>query len=161
MIYGVKKVLTYLLGRDIALGEPNPPVPLLERGGRLPAWWLVVALSAVFAAVVGSFPRYSWPTTAAIVAIGTGAVALAWRGPLVARPDTGRLPRPGVLAWVAVLVAGALWELQALLLQPSLTADSWQHPTISTLTDPVLSTHLGRTAIMFAWLLAGWFLLRQ
>ena len=150
-----------VLGRDIALGEPNPPVPLDERGVRLPSGWVVVGLSAAFAVVVGAFPRYSWPATAGVVAAAAAAIAIAWRGPLVSRPDSGPLPRRGVVAWTTVLVAGALWELQALLLQPSLTVDSQEHPTISTLTDPALATHLGRTLIMFAWLLAGWFLMRQ
>jgi len=150
-----------VLGRDIALGEPNPPMPLEERGLWLPSGWTVAALSAAFALVVGAFPRYSWPTTAGVVAAAAAAIAVAWRGPLMSRPDPGPLSRQGVFAWTAVLVAGALWELQALLLQPSLTVDSQQHPTISTLTDPVLATHLGRTLIMFAWLLAGWFLMRQ
>jgi len=150
-----------VLGRDIALGEPNPPVPLEERGKRLPKGWVVAGLSTVFAVVVGAFPRYSWPTTVGVVAVAAAAIAVAWRGPLVAHADPGPLPRRGVVAWTVVLVAGALWELEALLLQPSLTVDSEQHPTISTLTDPVLATHLGRTVIMLGWLLAGWFLLRQ
>jgi len=149
------------LGRDIALGEPTPPTSLAQRGGRLPRTWIVMALSAAFALAVGAFPRYSWPTTAGVVAASAAAIAVAWRGPLIERPDPGPLPRVGVVAWTSVLVAGALWELEALLLQPSLTADSQQHPTISTLSDPALATHLGRTLIMLGWLAVGWFLLRQ
>jgi hypothetical protein len=150
-----------VLGRDIALGEPNPPKPLEERGIRAPSGWVVAGLSAAFALVVGAFPRYSWPTTVGVVAVSAAAIAVAWRGPLVVRADPGPIPRRGVVAWATVLVIGALWELEALLLQPSLTVDSQAHPTISTLTDPVLATHEGRTLIMVGWLLAGWFLLRQ
>ncbi|HXY73506.1 MAG TPA: hypothetical protein VEM41_13290 [Actinomycetota bacterium] len=150
-----------VLGRDIALGEPNPPIPLVERGMWIPGGWTVAAFSAAFALVVGAFPRYSWPATVGVVAAAAAAIAVAWRGPLVVHADPGPLPRRGVVAWSTVLVAGALWELEALLLQPSLTLDSQQHPTISTLTDPVLSTHAGRTLIMLAWLLVGWFLMRQ
>jgi len=150
-----------VLGRDIALGEPNPPMPLAERGVRTPRGWVVAGLSMAFALVVGAFPRYSWPTTVGVVAVSAAAIAVAWRGPLVVRADPGPLPRRGVVAWATVLVVGALWELEALLLQPSLTVDSQQHPTISTLTDPVLATHGGRTVIMLGWLLAGWYLLRQ
>ena len=150
-----------VLGRDIALGEPNPPVSLVERGGWVPPSWIVLGLSGAFAIVVGAFPRYSWPATAGVVAMSAAAIAVAWRGPLVARTVPGPLPRAGVIAWASVFVAGALWELAALLQQPSLTADSQQHPTISTLTDPALATHLGRTLIMFGWLAAGWFLIRQ
>lgn len=149
------------LGRDIALGEPAPPTSLAHRRGRLPRTWVVLALSAAFALVVGAFPRYSWPTTAGVVVVAAAAIAVAWRGPLIDRPDPGPLPHVGVVAWTTVLVAGALWELAALLQQPSLTVDSQQHPTISTLSDPALATHLGRTVIMLAWLAVGWFLLRQ
>ena len=64
----------------------------------------------------------------------------------------------GTLAWVAVLVVGCLWELGALLQQPSLTTDSYAHPTISTLTDPVLATSPGRAVVLLAWLALGWYL---
>ena len=55
----------------------------------------------------------------------------------------------------------SLWELISLLLQPSLTTDSYAHPTISVLTDPVLASHPGRTIVLILWLAFGWFLLRQ
>ena len=56
------------------------------------------------------------------------------------------------MAWVSLFIALGLWELSALLLQPTLTTDSYAHPTISVLTDPVLATHLGRSIALFAWL---------
>jgi hypothetical protein len=60
-----------------------------------------------------------------------------------------------------VVVALGLWELTQLLLQPSLTTDSRSHPTISVLTDPVLGSHPGRSVLLFAWLAAGWFLVKE
>jgi len=62
------------------------------------------------------------------------------------------------LTWAAVFVALALWELAALLMQPTLTTDSYAHPTISVLSDPALATHPGRSAIMFVWLCVGAYL---
>lgn len=124
----------------------------------------VIALLAgavAYAGVVGSFSRYSWPATAAIIGLGTVVVLIGWHGPVRARPDGGRPPVPGALAWLAVLVAGCLWELSALLQQPSLTTDSYAHPTISTLTDPVLATSPGRAVILLAWLALGWYLVDQ
>jgi hypothetical protein len=60
-----------------------------------------------------------------------------------------------------VLLALAAWEVQALLLQPSLTTSSWAHPTLSTLMDPVLAVHLGRSITLAVWLgLGGWLLER-
>ena len=67
----------------------------------------------------------------------------------------------GTLAWVAVLVAGCLWELGALLQQPSLTTDSYSHPTVSTLTDPVLANSPGRAVVLLGWLALGWYLVER
>jgi hypothetical protein len=110
---------------------------------------------------VGSFSRYSWPVTACIIVLGTVVVLIGWHGPVRARPAGGRLPVAGTLAWIAVLVAGCLWELGALLQQPSLTTDSYSHPTISTLTDPVLATSPGRAVVLLAWLALGWYLVKR
>ena len=116
---------------------------------------------AVYAAVVGSFTRYSWPATAGIIGLGTVVVLIGWHGPVRNRPARGRLPVAGTLAWGVVLVAGCLWELAALLLQPSITTDSYAHPTISTLTDPLLAGSPGRAAVLAAWLALGWYLVER
>jgi hypothetical protein len=108
--------------------------------------------------VVGSFTRYSWPATAGIISLGTVVVLIGWHGPLRHRRVRGRLPVAGTLVWAAVLVFGCLWELAALLLQPSITTDSYAHPTISTLTDPVLANAPGRSLVLAAWLALGWYL---
>jgi len=85
-------------------------------------------------------------------------VLIGWHGPVRARPDGERLPVAGSLAWLVVLVAGCLWELSSLLQQPSLTTDSYAHPTISTLTDPLMATSPGRMLVLFAWVAFGWYL---
>jgi hypothetical protein len=148
----------------VALGETGPD----ETGGVRPAGGrrrlAVVALLAggvAYAAVVGSFIRYSWPATAGIIGLGTVVVLIGWHGPLRHRPARGRLLVAGTLAWVVVLVAGCLWELAALLQQPSITTDSYAHPTISTLTDPVLASSPGRAALLAAWLALGWYLVER
>jgi hypothetical protein len=109
----------------------------------------------VYAVLVAGFSRYSWPATIATAAPAVAAVAVVWR-----RPPGGpeRLPRAGLLAWASVYVALGLWELSALLLQPSLTTDSFAHPTVSVLLDPVLAGHLGRAVVMSLWLATGWYL---
>lgn len=118
--------------------------------------WFAAGL--VYAAVVGGFTRYSWPATIPVVALGCLAVAVGWQGPLRRRAAlTGRALRRAWL-WGVVLVAGGLWELSSLLQQPHLTTDSYAHPTISALTDPLLGSHPGRTVALGAWLLIGYFL---
>jgi hypothetical protein len=117
--------------------------------------------AAAYAGVMGSFIRYSWPATAGIIILGTVVVLIGWHGPLRRRQAPGRLPAAGTLAWVVVLVFGCLWELAALLLQPSITTDSYAHPTISTLTDPVLATSPGRSLVLAAWLAVGWYLVER
>jgi hypothetical protein len=148
-----------------ALRHPEAEeAPTPARTDRLPGRrrrFAVIALLAgvaVYAGVVGSFSRYSWPATAGIIGLGTVVVLIGWHGPVRARPAGGGLPVAGTVAWLAVLVAGCLWELSALLQQPSLTTDSAAHPTISTLTDPLLATFPGRSVVLLAWVAFGWYL---
>jgi hypothetical protein len=129
--------------------------PALLRGS---AWLLG---GAVFAVLAGSFARYSWPVTIAVVSVGTVVVLISWPGPAWRRPVPGPLPRAGLLAWGALLAAGGLWELWALFQQSSLTATSYAHPTLSALTDPVLTAAPGRTLVLAGWLLLGAYLVRR
>jgi len=133
----------------------------LPRGRRRFVMIALLTGAVVYAVVVGSFSRYSWPATAGIIALGTVVVLIGWHGPVRAHPDGGRLPVAGTLAWLAVLVAGCLWELSALLQQPSLTTDSHAHPTISTLTDPLLATSPGRSVVLLVWVAFGWYLVER
>lgn len=151
-----------------ALRHPEPesaPVawPARRAGGRRRVLMVsaLLAAGAVYAAVVGSFSRYSWPATAGIIGLGTVVVLIGWHGPVRARTANGRPPVAGTLAWIAVLVAGCLWELGALLQQPSLTTDSYAHPTVSTLTDPLLATSPGRSIVLLGWLALGWYLVER
>ena len=126
-----------------------------RRSWLLLAW---LAAGALYIVVVGSFSRYSWPATAAVIVLGVAVVATGWRGPRHPGRAPAKLPAIGLALWGLALVAGGLWELTSLFEQPSLTTDSYAHPTISTLTDPVLSSWAGRSVILAAWLGLGWFL---
>jgi hypothetical protein len=117
-------------------GEPSAALPRQRR--LLAAGWL--AGGALFVLVVGSFSRYSWPATVPVVGLGVAVVVAGWRGTRHSQPTPAKLPTAGLALWGLVLVAGCLWELSSLLQQPTLTTSSYAHPTISTLTDPVLST---------------------
>jgi|SRR6266567_907741 len=134
-----------------ARGRPRRPL-LIVTG---------LAVGALYAALVGSFARYSWPATAAVLGLGAIVLAVGWRESRRWRPVPGKLPMPGAMLWGGLLVAGGLWELAALLQQPSLTVASYTHPTISSLTDPLLGTHAGRSLALATWLALGWFLVER
>jgi hypothetical protein len=133
----------------------SPPMP-----GRQRRLLILCGMAggALFATVVGSFSRYSWPATVGVIGLATTVVAVSWRGPLRRRPDPGKLPRRGVMLWAGLLVAIGLWELAALFLQPGLAVTSYAHPTISALTDPLLTSHAGRSVALAIWVAIGWFL---
>ncbi len=129
-----------------------------RRPAPIAAW---VAGGVLYAVVVGSFSRYSWPATVPVAGLGAVVVAIGWRGPRHTRPAPPRPPLVGLALWGAVFVAACLWELWSLLEQPNLATSSYAHPTISTLTDPVLSTWAGRSIVQAAWLGLGWFLVER
>jgi hypothetical protein len=171
LIAVVAALLTWDAGarahRGAAAARPATPVhapaSAPRRGGRrrlvtVLAW---LAGATLYAALTGSFPRYSWPATALVLGLGAAVLAAGWRGPLRGRPPPGQLPMPGALAWVVILIAAGLWELAALLQQPSLTTDSAAHPTISTLADPLLASGPGRALALAVWLGLGWFLVER
>ncbi len=145
------------LAFDATIGRHEEPTarPAAIRPALSPTLVLIAVAYAVF---IGSFARYSWPSSLAVVGVGAAGVAIAWRRPIGPDPDPTPLDPAGTMAWVGVFVVLALWELSALLLQPSLTTSSQAHPTISTLMDPVLATNLGRSITLLLWLAFGWFL---
>ena len=121
---------------------------------------LLLLPAIVFALVIGWFDRYSVVASLAVAGVGATAIALAWHGPLRGEPLEPVEPS-GKTLWVLVVVALAGWELTNLFLQPSLSTDSWAHPTISVLADPILGSRIWRSFFLFAWLRVGWGLLRR
>jgi hypothetical protein len=151
------------LGRADALGrhpQPSENPGRLAAGRRRPSS-LALAFAIAYAFLVGGFARYSWPATVAVVIPGTIALVVAWRDGADHPPAVGPIDRVGAVAWASVFVVAGLWELTALLLQPSLTTDSAAHPTISVLTDPILATHPGRSIALLLWAAGGWFVMRR
>ena len=149
---------------DAAAGltAAQPREPLIAAQRRRPAAAAAVAAAGlVFAAVAGSFARYSWPATVSVIGLAAAMVVTGWRGPSRSRRDPGELPRRGTALWAGLLVAAGLWELSALFLQPGLDTTSSAHPTISALTDPLLTSHAGRSGALAVWIAAGCFLVRR
>ena len=124
------------------------------------AWTSLALLGAVaYVWLAGSFGRYSWPMTAAIVLPAAAVFALGWPRTGTAASSPAPIGPLGAIAWGAVFLSACLLELTSLLLQPSFRTDSYTHPTISFLMDPLLASHLGRAIGLLAWLAAGWLLL--
>lgn len=135
--------------------------PVWQLASRRPSARLILigmALAIIYVMVVGSFTRYSWPATFGIVAIGATVVVIGWGGPIRRRTVPGKFTRKGVLIWSTLLVSCGLWELSALMMQPNFETSSYDHPTISTLTDPLLATPVGRSFALLCWLGLGLFL---
>jgi hypothetical protein len=120
-----------------------------------------VVAAVAYASIVGWLQRYSWPATISVAIPCAFAVLIAWRVSADSQTEPEPLTRAGIAAW-AVLVAGAsVWELTALFLQPTLSTDSYTHPTLSYLANPVLAAAPGRSVVLFLWLAGGWYLARR
>jgi hypothetical protein len=117
-----------------------------------------MALTVIYSLIVGSFTRFSWPTTFGVVGVGAGVVIVGWGGPTRQRAIPGKFARAGVAVWGSLFLVASLWELGALLGQPNFATGSYAHPTISTLTDPLLSSAPGRSVALVGWIALGIFL---
>ena len=117
-----------------------------------------VVAGGLYAGFVGSFSRFSWPATIAVVAVGSLVVAIGWQGPVRQRASLTGTAQGRFWPWGVIVVVGGIWELSSLLQQPQLETDSYAHPTISALTDPLLAGHPGRSLVLTAWLIIGWLL---
>lgn len=119
------------------------------------------AAAVIYALTVGSFTRYSWPATAGVVGLGASAVVVGWGGPTRQRQVPAKFARIGAFTWGTLFVAASLWELAALLMQPNIETSSYAHPTISTLTDPLLASAPGRTIALLGWIALGAYLVER
>lgn len=73
-----------------------------------------------------------------------------------ATPDEPAPLGPGALAWAAVAVAAAGWELWNYVQAPR-----HAHPTLSSLLDTLDATHEGKAVAAGLWLALGWYLVRR
>lgn len=119
------------------------------------------AAAVVYALTVGSFTRYSWPATAGVVGLGASVVVVGWGGPTRQRQIPARFTRIGAFTWGTLFVGASLWELTALLMQPNIETSSYAHPTISTLTDPLLGSVPGRLIALLGWIALGAYLVER
>jgi hypothetical protein len=165
LLWLVAAVLSWEAFHGRALDEPagqigwaGPFAHPLSAGRRLGTLG-ALSVAIAYAWLGGSFGRYSVPMTAVIVLPAAAVLALGWPRPGTSTTATAPLGALGATAWGALFLAACLLELTSLLLQPSFRTDSYAHPTISYLMDPLLASHAGRALGLLAWLGLGWFLL--
>ena len=150
-----------LLGVGILLGlYPGDPEtdrtaePSMRSRSRMV---IAAGIGAVgFAAAVGTFERHSWPMTLGILVPGVAGLTLAWSGARQRHPGPVLRLRQ-LLPWIGVALSLAIFELVNLLLQPGLTIDSYDHPTLSVLWDGA-SGRVGDSIGLLAWITLGAYL---
>lgn len=143
---------------------PTDPPGAWRLRSRPPRLRLVAVGSAaavVYALTVGSFTRYSWPATAGVVGLGASVVVVGWGGPTRQRQIPVKFTRIGAFTWGTLFLGASLWELTALLMQPNIETSSYAHPTISTLTDPLLASVPGRFIALLGWIALGAYLVER
>lgn len=116
-------------------------------------------LGASAALVVG----YAWIATGlqpftlpALIATLGGGIVVIMVGRRSSPPVAARETVSGAWLWAALGGAAIFWELQAFLQRPRN-----DHPTLSSLTNDLLQSHLNRAGAMVVWLAAGWWLARR
>jgi hypothetical protein len=98
-------------------------------------------------------PPFSAEATVAVVTAGAAAAVAGW----LTRPRPARPPGPGIVAgWVALGLAVVGWQLASYLQSPRS-----EHPTLSSLTNAVLSTQGARAIAFVLWLGAMVFIARR
>jgi hypothetical protein len=98
------------------------------------AWW-----------AVGLAP-FSGRATAAVVLGGAAAMAVGVRQRRRARSPSAH-DMAGVATWAALAAAAGAWQLAAYLQHPR--AD---HPTVSSIADAALDSHLARAVAFVVWI---------
>jgi hypothetical protein len=92
--------------------------------------------------------------------VALGAVWQVGRSPLQLAPPPDRARGRGWLTWPVLLVVGCLFELTNFALQPDPQTDSYAHPTVSAIVDPLLGWPPARAVVAAVWLAIGFWLVR-
>jgi hypothetical protein len=97
-----------------------------------------------------TLPALVFTLGAGLAAIAVGSRFLRPVGPAA----TG--PASGAGMWAVLAGAAGLWQLQAFLQHPRS-----EHPTVSSMTNPLLQSSASRALAMLLWLAAGVWLARR
>lgn len=116
--------------------------------------WGAVGLG--YALIAGSFARLTIPAELATLLPGAALVWYALRPTTARFPAPAPFPRRSTVAWIAVGVAFAIWELYA-----AARGSTHAHPTLSILMGPLIDPPPARAAGYVVWLLSGVWVVRR
>jgi hypothetical protein len=111
-----------------------------------------IAVGLVYSWIAAGFLPFTWPMRVAVLIPIAGALVVSWNRDRDAAERT-RDRVAGLAVWATLLVLLVAWELIALFQSPR--AD---HPTLSSISDDIMSAHAGRALMFAVWLAAGWVL---
>jgi hypothetical protein len=125
-----------------------------NHGGGRSAWWLlaIIALVGYSWSATGLRP-FTLPIDVAVGAPTLILLGLSWRRSRLGRVRSDqrhRPPRGSLVVWSALIGALAVWELAAYLASPR-----QDHPTLSSISDDITSSHPARAVVFALWLLLG------
>ena len=115
------------------------------------------------AITIAALVAYGWwatslqpfSTAATIAVVGAGVIAIAWGATRRRRRDR-TVVRRGLTGWLLLAVILGGWQLAAYVDEPRS-----EHPTLSSLTNGALDTHLAQAFACAAWLIAAAALARR
>lgn len=132
-------------------------------GGRpraRPRLRVLLGAAAVCLVVLSLAPRHGVLATVTMLAIGVGAVVVAWPPLSEPRPPS-RWPRPlrrlGI-AWAVIWIIACIWELIEFILGGLGPQERVMFPALSDLLDPIVTPGLGQAVFAAGWLAIGIFL---
>lgn len=120
----------------------------LEQRRTTPVVATIVA-ALVYSWVAAGYLPFTWPMRVAVLVPVALALVVSWNR---ARDDVERIRdrAAGLMVWAALFVLLVAWELIALFQSPR-----EDHPTLSSISDDIMSVHAGRAATFAMWLAAG------
>jgi hypothetical protein len=110
---------------------------------------LVIAVALLYSWAAAYWRPFTWPM---YIATALPIVAVLVVDRRHDRPAENDRPprRSGLAVWAGLFALALVWELAAYFASPR-----QDHPTLSTIADNIMSTHLGRTAAFALWLALG------
>jgi len=115
---------------------------------------LVLVFVLAFSWIAAGYRPFTQPMNAAVALPALVLVVVSWRRSDFGKSSGADLVRPsraGTAIWVVLLAVLTAWELAAYASSPR-----HDHPTLSSISDSLMSVHLGRAAAFLGWLVVGW-----